>query len=137
MPGKPRTGSMAPARPSRIEAAQEVVREIISDFSPDLEKQVNSIISSGLNPTSSLELLTVLVGEAPSASKEAMEKIKLIDTLVKTARSMMETRLKNEEVSAIMRRLDEIESQISLAAQRNSMRPQGVTEVWTRPGDDE
>jgi hypothetical protein len=41
-----------------------------------------------------------------------MDKIKLMDKLINSARHMIETKLKTDDLPAIMKRLDEMEAQI-------------------------
>lgn len=83
-----------------------------------------------LTPGSALELLTRLIAEIPTASKETMDRLKLLDKLLNTARAMMETRLKTEEVSEVAARIDELELRIErmvAAGAPDSWRPK---EVW-------
>lgn len=98
-------------------------------FGPDLLGRMREISVSGLDPSSVLDLLARLISEAPSASKAAMDKIKMIDSLVKTARAMMETKLKHDDAAAIMKRLDEIETQMDKMEAKSATRNERLREV--------
>jgi hypothetical protein len=65
-----------------------------------------------LTAASALALITRLIAEVPGATAEKLDRIKLVDKLINTARAMMETRLKTEEAAAISARIDELENRI-------------------------
>jgi hypothetical protein len=130
-------------------AAKEIALDCLSDrieqtdagcktfFDPDLLTAMKEIVSSGLTPSSALDLLTRLIAEVPATSKEDMEQIKLIDKLLNTARAIMETRLKNEEAAEIASKLEEMEIRLErLVAEKvlDSKRPE---EVWNGARVDE
>jgi hypothetical protein len=99
-------------------------------FDPGLIAKMRSVAASGLTPSSALDLLGTLLAEVPSASEETMERIKTMDKLMNTARSMMETKLKNDEAEAILKRLDEIEERMERLAAQNPSAPQPPVEIW-------
>jgi hypothetical protein len=130
-------------------AAKEITPDCLSDrteqtdagcktfFDPGLLTAMKEIVSSGLTPSSALDLLTRLIAEVPATSKEDMEQIKLMDKLLNTARAIMETRLKNEEAAEIASRLEEMEIRLErLVAEKvlDSKRPE---EVWNGARVDE
>jgi hypothetical protein len=103
---KPQTEKSS-ATPS--ENATKPATEAEIQFDPSFLLQIRGIAAAGLTPSSALALITQLIAETPEASKETMDRIKMVDKLLNTARAMMETRLKNEEAAAIAARLDEME----------------------------
>ncbi len=104
---------------------------------PEFVAHMEALIASGLSPASAMQFLARLIAGVRGASKEGMEKIKMMDKLLNTARAMMETKLKNEEAVAISRRLDEMEEwmrQISANPPARSSIP--AKELWHgRSGD--
>ena len=69
-------------------------------------------LAAALTPSSAVDLITKLMAEAPAASKDQLERIKVLDKLLNTARALMESRLKMDEAAAISARLDELETRI-------------------------
>lgn len=104
-------------------------------FDQDSLAKMRAVAVSGLNPSSALDLLARLIAEVPLASKQTMDRIKTVDKLISTARSVMETKLKNEEVAALTTRLDEIETRIERLAARGTDRTHQPTEIWNRPDE--
>ncbi len=102
-------------------------------FDTEILSKIRGLPASGLNPGSALDLIGLLMAEVPSASKDTMEKIKMIDSLIKTSRSMMEIKLKNDEVLAITNRLDELEAQLEKIAETDTRCGQRPAEIWKRP----
>ncbi|MFC1834694.1 hypothetical protein ACFL2Q_08165 [Thermodesulfobacteriota bacterium] len=103
----------------------------------ELLERVRDMIGAGLTPASALKLLGQLVAETPSASKEALERIKMIDKIVNTARAMMETKLKNEDTDTIIKRLDEMESLVEKLATETRQEDTQRHELWRRGRNDE
>jgi hypothetical protein len=101
-----------------------------TSFDPDLLAKMREIAGSGLNPSNALDLLIRLIAEVPAACKEEMEQIKIIDKLLNTCRSMMETRLKNEEAQEIAGRLAEMEIRLERMAAEKLLENKRPTEVW-------
>jgi len=99
-------------------------------FNPEFLSQIQDLAASGLTPSSALALITRLIAEIPEASKETMDRIKMLDKLLNTARAMMETRLKNEEAAAIGARLDEMEVSIEKLATEKAAETITVVEMW-------
>ncbi|GEM_PF-1662943 len=120
---------------------KNVPKEEISDqleaFDPTLISEMRMLASSGLNPESIVGLLAKLFVEVPAASKENMDRIKVMDKLLNTARSMMETTLKHEKAAAIMRRLDELEDQMERVAAEQTTSRAMPREVWQNRESDE
>ena len=105
----------------------------LDDFDPDLVELMRNIAVSGLNPSSALDLLARLIAEVPAASKETVDRIKTMDKLINTARSMMETKLKNEEAAAITQRLDDLELLVRRVATEPSGLAASSVELWNKP----
>jgi len=92
--------------------------------------RMREIAASGLNPSSALDLIISLIAEVPAASKAAMDRIKMLDKLLNTARAMMETKLKNEDAAQLAARLDQLEMKMEeLFAQKAEANCEPV-EVW-------
>jgi len=117
---------------SRLESclSETIAPESESGFDPTLLKKMQELAAAGLTPSSALELIKVLIEEVPSASKESMERLKMLDKLLNTARAMMETRLKTQEAAEIAGRLDEMELRIEALASRGSVASPAPAEVW-------
>jgi len=132
MPATRKTNPRKPA-PSTDEAPRLSVH--LDSFASAFSEQIRAIIGSGLTPSSALDLVMRLIAEVPTASKEAMDHIKMLDKLINTARSMIETKLKSEEAIAITLRLDELERRIdelvAVGANR-STRPEEVRDDRVR-----
>jgi len=103
---KPQTEKSSAAS---IEGPTKPATDTETQFDPSFLLQIRGLAAAGLTPSSALALITQLIAETPEASKETMDRIKMVDKLLNTARAMMETRLKNEEAAAIAARLDEME----------------------------
>jgi len=103
--------------------------------SPDLYdsgliRRMREIAASGLNPSSALDLIIQLIAEVPAASKGAMDRIKMLDKLINTARAMMETKLKNEDAAQLAARLDRLELRLEELLMQRSEPDCEVLEVW-------
>jgi len=107
-----------------------------TSFDPAVAERIREIALSNFTPSSALEILAQLISEVPAASKETMEQIKILDKLLNTARAMMETRLKNEEATAIADKLSQLESWMKqIAVQRNAENKM-PREIWNERTDD-
>jgi len=117
---------------SRLEScvSESIAPEAEPGFDPTLLNKMQELVAAGLNPSSALELIKVLIEEVPSASKEGMERLKMLDKLLNTARAMMETRLKTQEAAEIAGRLDEMELRIETLASRGPVASPAPSEVW-------
>jgi len=120
------TGKSSPAS---LEEAIEPAVDTETQFDASFLLQIRELAAAGLTPSSALALITQLIGEAPEASKETMDRIKMVDKLLNTARAMMETRLKNEEAAAIAARLDEMEAIIEKIAIQKASEPNQCREI--------
>lgn len=107
-----------------------------SGFDPDSIRRMRDLIGLGLTPSSALDLLIHLIGEIPTASKVDMDRLKMLDKFLNTARAMMETRLKTEEAAAIAARLDEMETRMTALAAEKAAGGDRAVEVWNdRPAE--
>jgi hypothetical protein len=102
----------------------------VDSFDPDFIRGMREIAASGLNPSSALDLIVRLIAEVPAASREAMDRIKMLDKLLNTARAMMETRLKNEDAAEIAARLDQMEMRMQELLNKESEAESRPLEVW-------
>jgi len=116
---------------TRLESClpETMAPDLEAGFDPNLLKKMQELAAAGLNPSSALELIRLLIEEVPSASKEGMERLKMLDKLLNTARAMMETRLKTQEAAEIAARLDEIEERMETLASRGPLPTPAITEV--------
>jgi hypothetical protein len=131
---KPQTEKSSAAS---IEGPTKPATDTETQFDPSFLLQIKGLAAAGLTPSSALALITQLIAETPEASKETMDRIKMVDKLLNTARAMMETRLKNEEAAAIAARLDEMEILIEKLAAEKVVEPMTVGETWDdRENDD-
>lgn len=83
-----------------------------SDTCLQLQQRLQEITSDGLTSASALDLISLLIQEMPSASKETIERTKMLDKLLNTARAMMETKLKTQEAVELAARLRELEIRV-------------------------
>jgi hypothetical protein len=113
-----------------LEETRKPVAESESAFDPSFLSKIRELAASGLTPSSALALIIQLIAEIPKASKEAMDRIKMMDKLLNSSRAMMETRLKNEEAAAIAARLDEMELLIEKLAMQKAAQPGTKEEIW-------
>lgn len=81
-------------------------------FSEQMRLELDRLDDSGLSPTSALRLLKSLVIESAAADKTKIEKLKMMDKLLNTARAVMETSVKHEETAIIRERLEQLEARL-------------------------
>lgn len=62
-----------------------------------------------------------------------MDRIKMIDSLIKTSRSMMETKLKIDDVAALMSRIDDLEAHVERIEPPAFLHPDAAREAWLPP----
>ncbi len=100
-------------------------------FDATLVERLETITLSGLTPGTALDLLAGLMIHVPAASKETMDRIKTVDKLMNTARAIMETKIRNDEVIRLTERLEELEARLaefaSSDAEPNLAAP---VEIW-------
>ncbi len=128
------------AEKSSVTTLKETKRSVVDTetaFDPSFLLQIRGLATAGLTPSSALALITQLIAETPEASKETMDRIKMVDKLLNTARAMMETRLKNEEAAAIAARLDEMELFIEKLAIQKAGEPNQCREIRDNRSDDD
>ncbi|MEW6349762.1 MAG: hypothetical protein AB1646_11920 [Thermodesulfobacteriota bacterium] len=130
---------MSPRKSAPVDppAPEELVDDPFGQ-DPEFVAQMEAMIASGLSPASAMRFLARLIAGVRGTSKEGMEKIKMMDKLLNTARAMMETKLKNEEATAINRRLDDIEERVQQISAHPPARSSNPTEeLWHGRADDE
>ncbi|MEW6114899.1 MAG: hypothetical protein AB1664_22390 [Thermodesulfobacteriota bacterium] len=88
--------------------------DTVSDgpFDEQFLARIRDFSASDLTAAAALDLLGRLIAHVPVASKDDLDKIKLVDKLINTARHMMETKLKMDDAAIVMKRLDDMEAQI-------------------------
>ncbi len=89
-------------------------------FDPQLVQRMQGMTASRPDTESALSLLAGLVPEAEHASKEKLDRIKVMDKVLNSYRYMMEAKLKMDEALAIAKRLDRMEARLEeIAALRD------------------
>jgi len=84
-------------------------------FSGELIRECMEGKPSALTASAAIELISGFMALVPESSREDMERLKMLDKFLNTARALMETRLKTEDAVEIAQRLDALEK----AAGRN------------------
>lgn len=109
-------------------------------FDEALVERLETITLGGLTPGTALDLLAGLMIHVPSASKETVDRIKTVDKLMNTARAMMETKIRNDEVIRLTERLEELEGRLAeFASSEADTNLAAPVEIWgaRRIEDDE
>ncbi|MBI4963361.1 MAG: hypothetical protein HY913_08790 [Desulfomonile tiedjei] len=112
------------------DASPENSADAASSLDPDLICRMREIAAAGLNPSLALDLIIRLIAEVPAASKQSMDRIKMLDKLLNTARAMMETKLKNEDAAQLGARLDQLETRMEELLMKTSESDCKPLEVW-------
>jgi len=113
---KKRTSSRAKLVPA--DTLPHEPQETENSFDPSFLAELRQGLASGLTPSSAVDLIAKLMAEAPAASKEELERIKVLDKLLNTARAIMESRLKIDEAASVAVRLDELETRIEALTEK-------------------
>lgn len=128
------------SKPTRRKSSQlTILEQNTVTRSQDLDsvaKVVEQLSNAALDPSSALALVTGLIAEVPSASKESMDRIKMIDKLLNTARSMMETKIKTHEATIISQRIDDLEGRVDAIITARFVDSLADTEEWNGFGVD-
>jgi hypothetical protein len=95
-----------------LKAVQDIVDAPGAVFEPGLVAKINEIVRVGANASAALELIIHLAAELITAADPPLDRIKLIDKLINTARALIETRLKDEEAAGLAGRLDQLEERM-------------------------
>jgi hypothetical protein len=95
-----------------LKAVQDMVDTPGAVFEPGLVAKINEIVRVGANASAALELIIHLAAELITATDPPLDRIKLIDKLINTARALIETRLKDEEAAGLAGRLDQLEERM-------------------------
>jgi hypothetical protein len=123
---KPKSNPVSPS----ADGLSENLPDDTDLFDSALTGRMREIASSGLNPSSALDLIISLIAEVPAASKVAMDRIKMLDKLLNTARAMMETKLKNEDAAQLSARLDQLEMRMKQLFMQKSEADSEPLELW-------
>ncbi len=105
-------------------------------FEPEFLERVSGIALSGISPASALDLMAKLLTEIPTASKSAIDKIKVMDKVINSARQMLETKVKTEDVPAIMKRLDEMEAEMDKLASAGTNSSETLSDLKAAESED-
>ncbi len=102
----PKPPDVMPARPPQEE----------DDAFPDVTDRLRRIMedaSSPLTASRAIHLIAQFMTLAPYCSKEDMDRLKMLDKFLNTARALMETQLKTEDAQSLHERLDAIERDLA------------------------
>ncbi len=87
--------------------------ENISDvYSDELERTLAGLCAGGLTADAALRVVAMLIAEAPDASRQKIDQLKIMDKLINTSRGLMETRMKTGEAEALAQKLESLESEL-------------------------
>jgi hypothetical protein len=99
-------------RTAPLKAVQQIADTPEAVFDPGLVAKINEIVRVGANASAALELIIHLAAELITATDPPLDRIKLIDKLINTARALIETRIKDEESAGLAARLDQLEERM-------------------------
>lgn len=83
--------------------------------SPSVSDRLHAIVeddSMPLTASRAIDLVARFMAVVPESSREDMDRLKLLDKFLNTARALMETRLKTEDARDLSERLDAIEKEL-------------------------
>ena len=89
---------------------EETVNEAYSD---ELSQALASLGSYGLTADAALRVVAMLIAEAPEASRQKIDQLKIMDKLINTSRGLMETRMKTGEAEALAQKLESLELELA------------------------
>ena len=94
----------------------------ISDvYSDDLERTLAALGAGGLTADAALRVVAMLIAEAPDASRQKIDQLKIMDKLINTSRGLMETRMKTGEAEALAQKLESLENELEgLASEKRT-----------------
>lgn len=80
-----------------------------------LIESLNSLSSSShaLTADAALRVTALLIAEAPDASRQKIDQLKIMDKLLNTSRALMETRLKTGDAESLSKKLVELERELA------------------------
>ena len=88
-------------------------------FNDDLMRSLSGLVKDGLTADAALRAVALLIAEAPDASRQKIDQLKIMDKLLNTSRALMETRLKTGEAESLQKKLEELERELAnVAAQK-------------------
>ena len=94
---------------------QEKADAIATDevcLSDRMQQELDHLAVSGLCPSAALRLLNSLIIESAEADKSKIEKLKMMDKLLNTARAVMETSARHDEAARILERIEMLELRV-------------------------
>ena len=114
-------------RPFNTLSLGQVERRNLSDenmsdvYSDELERILAGLCAGGLTADGALRVVAMLIAEAPDASRQKIDQLKIMDKLINTSRGLMETRMKTGEAEALAQKLETLENELEgLATQRKT-----------------
>ena len=114
-------------RPFNALSLGQVERHNLSDenmsdvYSDELERTLAGLCAGGLTADAALRVVAMLIAEAPDASRQKIDQLKIMDKLINTSRGLMETRMKTGAAEALAQKLETLENELEgLATQRKT-----------------
>lgn len=90
-------------------------------YNGDLIQSLTGLSTHGLTADAALRVTALLIAEAPDASRQKIDQLKIMDKLLNTSRALMETRLKTGDAESLSKKLAELERELAELA--NHKRP--------------
>ncbi|MGC8603628.1 MAG: hypothetical protein ACP5VS_08080 [Desulfomonilaceae bacterium] len=95
-------------------------------FNEDLIRSLAGLSCNGITADAALRAAALLIAEAPDASRQKIDQLKIMDKLLNTSRALIETRLKTGEAESLQKKLEELERELSeLANQKKPKKKMG------------
>lgn len=97
-------------------------------FNDELLETLSGLAADGLTPEAALRVLALLIAEAPEASRQKIDQLKIMDKLLNTSRALMETRLKTGEAEELNEKVERLLEEVDMVAQTQATTVSGVFE---------
>ena len=111
--GRKRDAGQGRAVDASAATATSVEKDAVqADPCPSVAERLQRIIDDNAPPltaSSAIDLIAQFMTVVPHSTREDMDRLKMLDKFLNTARALMETRLKTEDAQALSERLDVIE----------------------------
>ncbi len=91
-------------------------------FNDELILALEALSSNGLTADGAIRVVTFLMAEAPTASRQKIDQLKIMDKLLNTSRALMETRLKTGDAESLSEKLSQLERELAELADNKKAR---------------
>ncbi len=102
-----------------------IMDEGIEVFNDELIQALEALSSNGLTADGAIRVVTFLMAEAPTASRQKIDQLKIMDKLLNTSRALMETRLKTGDAESLAEKLSQLERELADLADRKKAGKKG------------